>query len=37
MREFPRMPGNDALFRARRVWQHGDVLQQMTIGIMKED
>jgi len=33
MREFPHPPRNDALFRARLVWEHRDVLQQVTIGV----
>ena len=37
MREFPHTPRNDAPFRTRLVWEHRDVLQQMTIGVVKED
>jgi hypothetical protein len=37
MREFPRTPGNDALLRARLVREHRDVLQQVTVGVVKED
>src|SRR4029453_721774 len=37
MCEFPFSPRNDALFRAWRVWEHGDVLQQVTVRIVKED
>ncbi len=37
MGEFPHMPRDDALFRMRLVWEHGDVLQQVTVGIAKED
>jgi hypothetical protein len=33
----PFSPRNDALFGARRVWEHGDVLQQVTVWIVKED
>ena len=34
MCQFPFSPRNDALFRVRRVWEHGDVLQQVTVGIV---
>jgi hypothetical protein len=37
MCEFPLSPRNDALFGTWRVREHGDVLQQVTIGIVKED
>ena len=37
MCEFPFSPRDDALLRVRRVGEHGDELEEMTIGIVKED
>ena len=37
MREFPHTPRNYALLGARLVREHGDVLQQVTVGVVKED
>jgi hypothetical protein len=37
MREFPHSPRNDPLFRTRLVWKHGDVLEQVTVRVVKED
>src|SRR5205823_9576889 len=37
MREFPDPPSNDAQFGAWRVWKHGDVLEQVAVGVAKED
>ena len=37
MCQLPFSPRNDAPFGVRRIWEHGDVLQQVTVGIVKED
>ena len=36
MCQFPFSPSNDALFGAWQVREHGDVLQQVPVGIVKE-